>query len=63
MAFSPNLGPRGVRDFCYLAYWNGGPGTMKRKRYTEEQIALALRQAESGTAVAEIVRKIGTEIA
>ena len=32
---------------------------MKRKRYTEEQIAFALRQAESGTPVAEIVRKMG----
>jgi putative transposase len=32
---------------------------MKRKRYTDEQIAFALRQAESGTAVAEICRKLG----
>jgi putative transposase len=32
---------------------------MKRKRYTEEQIAMAMRQAESGTAVVEIVRKLG----
>ena len=32
---------------------------MKRKRYTEEQIAMALRQAESGTAVVEIIRKLG----
>ena len=32
---------------------------MKRKRFTEEQIAFALRQAESGTAVSEIVRKLG----
>ena len=31
---------------------------MKRKRYTEEQIAFALRQAESGTPVAEIIRKM-----
>jgi len=31
---------------------------MKRKRYTEEQIAFALRQHESGTSVAEIVRKL-----
>jgi len=29
---------------------------MKRKQFTEEQIAFALRQRESGTAVAEIVR-------
>ena len=32
---------------------------MKRKRYTEEQIAFALRQQETGTAVSEIVRKMG----
>ena len=32
---------------------------MKRKRFTEEQIAFALRQAESGTAVTEITRKLG----
>jgi hypothetical protein len=32
---------------------------MKRKRYTDEQIAFAPRQAESGTAVEEICRKLG----
>jgi len=32
---------------------------MKRKRYTDEQIAFALRQAEAGTPVAEICRKMG----
>ena len=32
---------------------------MKRKRYTEEQIAFALRQHEAGTSVADIVRKMG----
>ena len=32
---------------------------MKRSRYTEEQIAFALRQAESGTPVAEVIRKMG----
>ena len=32
---------------------------MKRKRFTEEQITYALRQAESGTPVAEICRKLG----
>ena len=29
-----------------------------KKRFTEQQIAFALRQAESGTAVSEIVRKM-----
>jgi putative transposase len=32
---------------------------MKRKRFTEAQIAFALRQAESGTPVAEIIRRLG----
>lgn len=32
---------------------------MGRKQYTEEQIAFALRQAESGTSVAEIIRRLG----
>jgi Transposase. len=31
---------------------------MKRKRFTEPQIVFALRQAESGTAVEEIIRKL-----
>ena len=30
-----------------------------KKRYTEEQIAFALRQAEAGTRVGEICRKMG----
>ena len=32
---------------------------MKRTRYSEEQIAFALRQAESGTPVTEVCRKMG----
>lgn len=32
---------------------------MKKSRFTEEQIAFALKQAELGTAVAEICRKMG----
>jgi len=32
---------------------------MKRKRYSDEQIAFALRQADGGTAVEEICRKLG----
>lgn len=30
-----------------------------KKRFTEAQIAFALRQAESGTPVSEIIRKMG----
>ena len=32
---------------------------MKKTRYTEEQIAYALKQAETGTAVAEVIRRMG----
>jgi len=32
---------------------------MKRKRYTEPQIVFALQQAEGGTPVGEICRKLG----
>ncbi|MXQ13564.1 transposase [Microvirga makkahensis] len=32
---------------------------MKKTRYREEQIAFALRQAESGTPVAEVIRRTG----
>jgi putative transposase len=32
---------------------------MKKNRYTEEQIAYALKQAELGTTVPEFCRKLG----
>jgi site-specific recombinase XerD len=32
---------------------------MKKSKFTEEQIAFALRQAETGTRVAEVCRKAG----
>jgi putative transposase len=32
---------------------------MKRSRFSEEQIAYALRQTESGTAVADVCRELG----
>lgn len=32
---------------------------MRKSRFTDEQIAMALRQAESGTPVEEICRKLG----
>ena len=33
---------------------------MKKSRYTEEQIAFALKQAETGTPVAEVIRRMGS---
>jgi len=38
---------------------SGKEQRMKKSRFTEAQIAFALRQAESGTPVAEIIRKLG----
>lgn len=32
---------------------------MRKSRYTDEQIAFALRQAETGTPVREVLRKMG----
>ena len=32
---------------------------MKKTRHTEEQIAFALKQAETGTSVAEVIRRMG----
>ena len=32
---------------------------MRTTRYTDEQIAFALRQAETGTPVQEVIRKMG----
>lgn len=56
---SPCLDPPGMLDFFNPTFIEGGIRSMGKKHFSEEQIAFALRQAESGTAVAEIVRKLG----
>ena len=33
--------------------------TLKKSRYTEEQIAFTLKQAETGTPVTEVLRQVG----
>jgi putative transposase len=38
--------------------WRKEQVTMKKSRYTAEQVAFALRQAESGTPVPEVCRKM-----
>jgi len=58
LTFTPFPDPGGMREnllSCILKK----DQKMKRKRYTEAQIAFALRQAESGTPVAEVTRKLG----
>jgi putative transposase len=32
---------------------------MKKTRHTKEQIAFAVKQAETGTSVAEVIRRMG----
>lgn len=36
-----------------------GEDTMKRSKFSEEQVAYALRQVESGTPVADVCRQLG----
>src|SRR5271166_4048254 len=36
-----------------------GGSPVRKSRYSDEQIAAALRQAEAGTPIAEITRKVG----
>jgi putative transposase len=36
-----------------------GGSPVRKSRYSDEQIAAALRQAEAGTPIAEITRKLG----
>ena len=44
---------------CIRQSQKGGFSTMKRSRFTEQQIAFVLHQAEQGTTVGEITGKIG----
>ena len=34
-------------------------GPLKRSKFSEEQVAYALRQAESGTGVGDVCRQVG----
>jgi len=42
-----------------INYSEGGEFAMKKTKFTEEQIAFALKQAETGTSVQEVIRKLG----
>ena len=59
MTFSPFPDPSGMLDIFQSGILRRSIQTMGKKHFSEEQIAFALRQADSGTAVAEIVRKLG----
>jgi len=59
LTFSPFLDPSGMLGFFTLASPERVVFQMGKKHFSEEQIAFALRQAESGTSVAEIIRKLG----
>ena len=59
MTFSPFLDASGMLGFLTLASPERVVFWMGKKNFSEEQIAFALRQAESGTSVAEIIRKLG----
>jgi len=41
-----------------LKLWRKEQYIMKKSRYTAEQVAFAMRQAESGTSVSEVCRKM-----
>jgi len=59
VTFPPFLDPSGMLGFLTLASPERVGFWMGKKHFTEEQIAFALRQAESGTSVPEIIRKLG----
>lgn len=55
--FSQDITPRITRKWRRIPPIGGSP--LRKSRYSDEQITAALRQAESGTPIAEIVRKLG----
>jgi len=47
------------REFSGLEKPSGKELQIKKSRYTDESIAFALMQAETGTPVAEVIRRMG----
>jgi putative transposase len=48
-----------MRVFRFCDTLTGEERAVKKTRFTEEQIAFALKQAETGTPVAEVIRRMG----
>ena len=60
LTLSQDFGPFDYRgDRHDLGPEGGQEHVVKRSKLTEEQIAFALKQAELGTSVAEVCRKMG----
>lgn len=59
MTFSLRTGPVKSRGIWQNNIINRRYFAMRKSRFTEQQIAFALRQAETGTKVSEVCRKIG----
>ena len=49
LTFSPKTGPADRLVFWHIISLEGEDYAMKKKKFTEEQIAYALKQAETGT--------------
>jgi len=61
----PRRLPRKRRQLKTRVSWRlrrsitGEEGPMKRSKYSEEQVAYALRQVEAGTSVGDVCRQLG----
>jgi Transposase len=55
----PAPSPKSVSTSWVRIFANRGGDQMRTSTFTEEQIAYALREAESGTPVLEVCRKLG----
>jgi len=49
-----------TKSFSGLKKPSGKELEMKNSRYMDEQIAFALKQAETGTSVAKVIRRMGS---
>ena len=58
MTSPQETGQKWIRVFPKKTYYYVG-GKKRKKRYTDQQIAFALKQAECGISVDEIIRKMG----